>query len=86
MAFGKLLGRAALSKILGEPTLQNLLRWRSDRQAKQQPSLSVSPGTGSTNKALGKNQLPLNTFSGREQGLFSHEERLRPQEQLLLSS
>lgn len=69
MALGKLLGRTALSKILGELPLQNPLRWHSDKQAKQQPSLSVSPGTGSTDKALGKNWLPLNTFCSRGSGL-----------------
>lgn len=63
MAFGKLSGRTALSKILGELPPQNPLRWHSEMG--KTVTLSVSPGTGSTNKDLGKNQLPLNTSSGR---------------------
>lgn len=43
MAFGKLLGRTALSKILGELPLQNPLWWHSDRQRGQWEEPTTTP-------------------------------------------
>lgn len=71
MAFGKLFGGMALSKILWEPPLQGPwstfccsggVQTGTDRRA----ALPASPGTG---HALGTSCLPLNTFSRKGPGL-----------------